>query len=110
MGTALLSVRVNSDDKRRFEDFCSEAGMNMSVAIKMFIKAPPRENRLRFGVRGDPFYNEANMKHLQDSVSQIETRRSTLKEHELIRGTNIKAWSENSRKDYAYCQSQDKRL
>ena len=38
MGTALLSVRVNSDDKRRFEDFCSEAGMNVSVAIDMFIK------------------------------------------------------------------------
>ncbi len=85
MGTALLSVRVNSDDKRRFEDFCSEACMNVSVAINMFIKATLRENRLPFGVRGDPFYGEANMKHLQDSIAQVETGRSTLKEHELIK-------------------------
>ena len=56
MAQATLSVRMNSDDKRRFEEFCDETGMNVSVAINMFVKAVLRENRLPFDVKTeDPF-------------------------------------------------------
>ena len=84
MGTALLGVRVDSNDKQRFDRFCAEAGMNVSVAVNMFIKAVLRENRLHFDVKGDPFYSKANMERLLTSIAAVETGRTTLKEHELI--------------------------
>ena len=34
-----LNVRVDANDKKRFEQFCSNVGMNVSTAINMFIKA-----------------------------------------------------------------------
>ena len=84
MATALLSVRVDSDDKRRFDAFCADAGMNVSVAVNMFIKAALRENRLLFEVKGDPFYSAANMNRLRTSIADVEAGRASLKEHELI--------------------------
>ncbi len=84
MATALLSVRVDSEDKRRFDDFCANAGMNVSVAVNMFIKAALRENRLPFEVRGDPFYSGANRERLRRSIADVESGRAAVKEHELI--------------------------
>ena len=84
MSTATLSVRVSSEDKRRFDDFCSQAGMNVSTAVNMFIKAALRENRLPFEVKGDPFYSDANMARLRQSIASVNAGRATLKEHELI--------------------------
>ena len=38
MAQANLSVRIDENDKKSFEVFCNETGMNVSVAINMFIK------------------------------------------------------------------------
>ena len=81
MAQATLSVRMNSDDKRRFEEFCDETGMNVSVAINMFVKAVLRENRLSFDVKTeDPFYSDENMARLRKSIEQIEKTGGTLHE------------------------------
>ena len=39
MAQANLSVRIDEKDKKSFELFCNETGMNVSVAINMFIKS-----------------------------------------------------------------------
>ena len=81
MAQATLSVRMNSDDKRRFEEFCDETGMNVSVAINMFVKAVLRENRLPFDVKTeDPLYSDENMARLRKSIEQIEKTGGTLHE------------------------------
>ena len=81
MAQATLSVRMNSDDKRRFEEFCDETGMNVSVAINMFVKAVLRENRLPFDVKTeDPFYSDEHMARLRKSIEQIEKTGGTLHE------------------------------
>ena len=51
MSQAMLNVRIDPDDKRRFDEFCSSVGMNVSTAVVMFVKAVLRENRLPFEVR-----------------------------------------------------------
>ena len=51
MGQAMLSVRLSSEDKSRFEQFCEQTGMNVSVCINMFIKAVLREQKLPFEVK-----------------------------------------------------------
>lgn len=82
MAQAMLSVRLDSDDKKGFEEFCEQTGMNVSVAINMFIKSVLREQKLPFEVKADPFYSAANMRRLKKAASDIEAGRVT--EHELI--------------------------
>lgn len=82
MSQTTLSVRVNSEDKKNFEDFCEQAGMNVSVAVNMFVKAVIREQKLPFEVKIDPFYSRKNMERLERSVQQLKNGKGT--EHELI--------------------------
>ena len=47
----VLSVRLNSEDKKRFEEFCSQTGMNVSVCVNMFVKVVLRDQKLPFEVK-----------------------------------------------------------
>lgn len=84
MSVANLSVRIDEKDKRKFESFCNETGMNVSVAINMFIKAVLREQKLPFEIKVDPFYSESNIRHLEKIVSDIKEGKAKFSEHELI--------------------------
>ena len=84
MAQATLSIRVDSDDKKKFETFCNETGMNVSVAVNMFMKKVIREQKIPFEVSIDPFYSVENMARLQKSIDDVRTGKATLKEHELI--------------------------
>lgn len=53
-----LSVRVNEADKKEFEEFCNDVGMNVSVAINMFIKAVLRDNKLPFEITKKSQFSE----------------------------------------------------
>jgi len=62
MESLTLNVRVDANDKKEFEQFCNDVGMNISTAINMFIKAVLREQKLPFEVKSnslDQFYFES---------------------------------------------------
>ena len=82
MAQSTLSIRINSEDKKGFETFCEQVGMNASVAVNMFVKTVIREQRLPFEVKADPFYSVANMERLERSVKQLKEGKG--KAHELI--------------------------
>lgn len=84
MSQAVLSVRVSETDKEDFEAFCEQVGMNVSVAINMFIKNVIQRQKLPFAVKAkhDPFYSEYNQQILRQSIAQLELGKG--KEHELI--------------------------
>lgn len=84
MSVANLSVRVDEKDKKNFEAFCNETGMNVSVAINMFIKTVLREHKLPFEIKVDPFYSESNIKYLEKMASDIKDGKAKFEEHELI--------------------------
>lgn len=84
MAQANLSVRIDENDKKGFEIFCNETGMNVSVAINMFIKTVLREHKLPFEIKADPFYSESNIKYLEKIVEDINNGNAKLVEHELI--------------------------
>lgn len=84
MAQSMLSVRMDSNDKRDFEAFCQQTGLNVSVAVTMFIKAVLREQKLPFEVKADPFYSEANMERLRKAIADLESGKTKLTEHELI--------------------------
>lgn len=73
MAQTTLSVRMDADVKRQLDSLCADVGMTTSTAINMFARAFIRERRLPFDVvASDAFYSESNLKHLQQSVQQLE--------------------------------------
>ena len=82
MSLATISVRVDEQDKRRFEAFCNETGLNTSAAINLFIKTVIRRNEIPFRIIGDPFYSAENMERLRRNIEEMETGNATA--HEVI--------------------------
>ena len=81
MGQSVLSVRIDEDIKRRFDAFCTDAGMNASVAVNMFVRAAIREKRMPFEIIGndDPFFSEKNLVALDESFRQLEAGQVVVK-------------------------------
>lgn len=57
--------------------------MNITTAITIFVKKMIRDNRISFDVSIDPFYFERNMNYLRKVISDIETGKSKIVEHDL---------------------------
>lgn len=73
MEQSTLSIRINSSDKINFEKFCSETGMNVSVAINMFIKAVLRDQKLPFEIKTYSFDNYVYDK-LREAENEINNK------------------------------------
>lgn len=84
MAQSTLTARIDSNDKARFDAFCSNVGMSSSTAINMFVKAVLRENRIPFEIAQptDPFFSESNIAYVKKSVKEL--REGKGKAHELI--------------------------
>ena len=82
MALATVSARIDAEDKRMFDSFCSSVGLSSSAALNMFVKKVIREHRIPFEIECDPFYSESNMRVLRDGITQLNAGKGT--EHELI--------------------------
>ena len=84
MAQANVNVRMDEELKSRFDDFCSEIGMNMSTAICIFVKKVVREQRIPFelSLSDDPFYSEENIARLEAAAERIRQGKGIA--HELI--------------------------
>lgn len=82
MEQSTISIRIDSQLKRDFEEFCKNVGMNMTTAISIFAKAVVKEQRISFEISIDPFYSEKNMARLRKSMQEMEANGGTV--HEVI--------------------------
>ena len=82
MAQATLSVRLDPVDKEYFEKFCKSAGLTVSAAINVFVKAVIKNQCIPFSIEGDPFYSEKNLKRLRESIAEVEAGHYTI--HELV--------------------------
>lgn len=89
MPQTTITFRTDARTKENFDDFCSEVGMNASVAFNMFMKATLNAGELPFRVsRAKPyiddgrFFSGANLARLNHSKAQAEEGRLT--EHDII--------------------------
>ncbi|RLC55596.1 MAG: type II toxin-antitoxin system antitoxin, RelB/DinJ family [Candidatus Cloacimonadota bacterium] len=73
MAQTTLSVRMDETVKKQFDTFCSEVGMNTSVAINLFAKVVLRERKIPFEITAfdDPFYSDSNLIHLNKSIDAL---------------------------------------
>ena len=71
MGTVNVTVKMDESVKKQAEQVFNELGLNMSVALNVFVKAVVREKRIPFDLAlNDPFYSETNLKRLEHSLAQ----------------------------------------
>ena len=84
MAQSTITARIDEKDKIKFDNFCSNVGLNTSTAINIFVKAVLRENRIPFEITqvSDPFYDEENQKYIMKSVKELKSGRG--QSHELI--------------------------
>lgn len=50
---AVVSVRMDDEIKKQFENFCDSIGISVSAAVNMFARMTLREDRLPFDVKGN---------------------------------------------------------
>ena len=85
MAQTNVSIRIDEDLKREYDNFCSDIGMSMTTAFCVFAKKAVRERRIPFEITadGDPFYSVANMERLKRSVAQMEATGGVIHEVNL---------------------------
>lgn len=80
MAQTTVSIRMDNELKKSFDNVCNELGMSMSTAVTMLAKKMTREQRLPFEPSIDPFYSEQNMSRLRSSIAQMEATGGTVHE------------------------------
>lgn len=83
MSQTTVSIRMDDDLKRGFDQICNDLGMSMSTAVTMLAKKMTREQRLPFDVSVDPFYSEQNMARLRKSIAEMDATGGTVHEVSL---------------------------
>lgn len=87
METLNLSVRVDANDKKSFEQFCDKVGMNVSTAINMFIKAVLREQKLPFEVCSKTF-DDMVYEKLQEAELEMSNTSKRYSKEEVLDSMN----------------------
>lgn len=87
METLNLNVRVNADDKKGFEQFCNNVGMNVSTAINMFIKTVLREQKLPFEIKSNAF-DEVVYERLKEAEEEMNNTTKRYTKEEILESMN----------------------
>ena len=82
MAQAMVNFRMDEELKKNMEQTCKEMGITMTAAF-MFATKVSREKRIPFEITADPFYSESNIRYLNSVISDIESGKSKLQEHDL---------------------------
>ena len=79
-----VNFKLDADIKKSMEEACSEMGISMSAAFKIFAKKVGREKRIPFEITADPFYSESNIRYLEEKMEEYKAGKLKLAEHELL--------------------------
>lgn len=77
MAQTSVSIRMDEDLKRQFEQFCSDIGMSMTTAFCVFAKMAVRKQKIPFELEADPFYSLDNQERLKHSIEEMESTGGT---------------------------------
>ena len=84
MAQTMINFRIDEKIKKEMEKICREMGMSMTTAFTIFATKVTKEKRIPFEITADPFYSESNMKYLEKVITDIESGKAKLVEHDLI--------------------------
>ena len=75
MATSTLQIRIDSGLRKDAERLFTNAGLDMSSAIRLFLRQSVIRHRLPFEVvaeSADPFFSETNQHVLAESIRSLE--------------------------------------
>ncbi len=87
METLNLNVRVDANDKKSFEKFCDNVGMNVSTAINMFIKTVLREQKLPFEIRSSTF-DKTVYEKLREAEDEMNNTLNRYSKEDILESIN----------------------
>jgi addiction module antitoxin, relB/dinJ family len=79
-----VNFRLDAAVKKNMEQVCAELGLSMSAAFTIFAKKVGRERRIPFDVSIDPFYDEHNLRYLEQKMADYKAGKLRFVEHDLI--------------------------
>ena len=83
MAQATFSIRMDEALKKRFDELCSEFGMNATTAFNIFARAVVRERRIPFEIKAENA-DSASVEGLKSFyVLQDEARRNGIQDMPL---------------------------
>lgn len=85
MATSTLQIRIDNELRKDAERLFTNAGLDMSSAIRLFLRQSIIRRRLPFEVMSespDPFWSEANQRVLAESIRSLERGEGQV--HDLI--------------------------
>jgi len=72
MTIANLQIRVDEDLRTQAQQVAGALGMDLTTAVRVFLKQMVSERALPFRPAMDPFYSASNMAALKKSIAQLE--------------------------------------
>ena len=87
METSTLNVQADANDKKNFEQFCDNVGMNVSTAINMFMKAVLREQKSPFEVRSN-FFDDLVYEKLQEAELEMSNTSKRYSKEKILESMN----------------------
>jgi DNA-damage-inducible protein J len=84
MAQTNINIRMDAVLKKQAESLFAEMGINMTTAFNIFVRQSVRQRKIPFEIsaENDPFYSEANMRVLRQSIKDANDGKLTA--HELI--------------------------
>lgn len=85
--TTNINIRMDSQLKKEFEQFCKDVGMNMSTAFTLFAKKTIQENKIPFEISRQIPNRETQqaMQEAEDILTHPENYRSYENIEELFK-------------------------
>ncbi len=80
----MVNFRMDSELKKNMEQVCKEMGMSMTTAFTIFATKVSREKRIPFEISADPFYSDANISAIKESLEQHKNGNVIIKSFEEL--------------------------
>ncbi len=80
MAQTNITIRLDDDVKKDAEMLFSKLGLNMSAAVNVFFRQAVQEQAIPFQIKlVDNYFNENNMKHINESIQQLKAGNVVMK-------------------------------
>lgn len=87
MAQTNVSIRMDAELKRQFEEFCADVGMSMTTAFTIFAKKTVRENKIPFPVDRE-IPNEETRRTIEEARKGIGLSRAFTSVEALMEDLN----------------------
>ncbi len=87
MAQTSVNFRMDEQLKKNVEEICQKMGMSLTTALTIFCRKVEQERKIPFEVTAeasDPFYDQSNIRYLEQQLEDYRAGRMKLVEHDLI--------------------------